>query len=147
MNTEKLKIIKNFRENPYDLSDPCAIILAVEANLLVKVRSTSKTTQLIPLESSQAQGLFWGWWVLTHTVTVAGVTVVALSVGYIPSAVTGWIGVGLSLSFMQQLVLEHYTRLDYWGWAASLGWLVGVPLGKLAIGWQAAGWDQSNGDR
>jgi hypothetical protein len=120
INTDKnlLKI----RENLPDLSDPCAVILAVEANLLVKVHSTSKANQPIHPERPQAQVLFWGWWVLTHTITVAGVTAVALSAGYIPSAVTGWIGVGLSLSLMQQLVLEHYTRLDYWGWAASLGW-------------------------
>ena len=108
---------------------------------MVKLPLTPKATQLIPLEKTQAQVLFWGGWVLTHALTVAGVTAVALSAGYIPSAIVGWIGLGISLSFIEQIILNRYTRLNYWGWATALGWLMGVPIGKIGIGWQAVGWD------
>jgi hypothetical protein len=62
---------------------------------MVKILLTPKAAQLIPLEKTQAQMLFWGWWVLTHTITVAGIAAIALTAGYTPSAVLGWIGVGI----------------------------------------------------
>ena len=108
---------------------------------MVKILLTPKAAQLTPLEKTQAQMLFWGWWVLTHTVIVASVTAVAFIAGYTPSAGVGWIGVGISLSFIEQIVLNRYARLNYWGWATALGWLIGVPVGKVAVGWQAVGWD------
>lgn len=102
---------------------------------------TPSTNQFTPLESSQAQALFWVRWVLINALPVAGGATLALAAGYLPPAVIGWIGVGLSLSFIQHQLLNRYTRLDYWGWATALGWLVGVPVGKLATGWEAVGWD------
>jgi hypothetical protein len=99
------------------------------------------SNHLIPSRKLQTPALFWSWWVLINAVTVAGVTAIALTVDYLPPAVIGWIGVGVSLGFIQHQMINRCTRLDYWGWATGLGWLVGVPIGKLAIGWEAAGWD------
>lgn len=85
--------------------------------------------------------LFWVYWVLANAIVVGLMIALALIVNYIPHAALGWSIVGISLGIAQHLVLKNTVRPRDWAWLSAIGWIVGAAVGKISVGWQAAGWD------
>jgi hypothetical protein len=84
---------------------------------------------------------FWGQWVLVNTVIVAIVTTISLTIGYIPHPIIGWSIIGIFISIVQQIYLQRYIWLEKWTLFSVIGWIIGVLIGKIAVGWKAGSWD------
>jgi hypothetical protein len=84
---------------------------------------------------------FWGGWVLVNSIIVAIVITTSFTFGYIPHPIIGWWGIGIFISIIQQIYLQRYVWLEKWTLFSVFGWLIGVLVGKIAVGWQAGSWD------
>lgn len=84
---------------------------------------------------------FWRQWVLANALTVTIISTIGLTINYIPQTVIGWSIIGICLSLVQQIYLQRYLHLEKWALFSIIGWVVGVSIGKMAVGWQAHSWD------
>ncbi|KAA3665492.1 MAG: hypothetical protein DWQ04_00350 [Chloroflexi bacterium] len=85
--------------------------------------------------------LFWGQWVLLNTIVVAIIITLSLIIDYIPHTIIGWSVIGISISIIQQLYLQRHMCLEKWALFSVIGWVIGVLVGKIAVGWEAGSWD------
>lgn len=53
----------------------------------------------------------------------------------------GWSITGISVSILQQLYLQRHLGLEKWTLFSLIGWVIGVSIGKIAVGWKASSWD------
>ncbi len=84
---------------------------------------------------------FLGQWVLVNAIAVAVVVTIGLTIGYIPRTIIGWVVIGIFISIIQQIYLQRYIWLEKWILYSAIGWIAGVLVGKIAVGWRAGSWD------
>lgn len=85
--------------------------------------------------------IFWGQWVLVNTIGVAIIVTISLIIGYIPHTILGWSIIGIFISIVQRTYLQQYMWLEKWMVFSVIGWVIGVLVGKIAVGWNAGSWD------
>lgn len=86
---------------------------------------------------------FWFWqrWVVAHTLIVALMIAAGLIINYIHWPIVGWVLIGVPVGLGEQWLLSRHIRVKHWALFTSVGWVIGILLGKTAVGWQARGWD------
>ena len=93
------------------------------------------------LSSRPAAFELWRQWVIIHTLSLTIIITISSFLDYIPSAIIGWSIIGIVITIVQGWYLSHYIQLENWMFFSTIGWLGGVLIGKMAVGWQASSWD------